>query len=326
MKFKAARFTSLTVMALALGSVQGAAAEAPYPCETLTFVVPYPPGGNADVVARLLVPGMSANLAKKIIIDNRGGASGSIGTEYVARAAADGCTALVATNTNIVINRNLYTLKTDPAKMAPVGQISALPLLLYTNAAVPAQSVSELVDLIRKSPGKFSFASPGGGSPHHLAGEMLKLQQKLDLEHIPYRGSGPAMNDVIAGQVPFAFETAGALGPFISSGKIKVLATTGSTRARGLPSVPTMKEAGFDAFVLAPNWYGIFLPESTPPAVVNRLNQALNATLKSSDVSMRLAEMGSDDVAGPPEKFRSFIGRELPYWRELVQKSGAKVE
>ena len=315
-----AMLTLLSPNSLALG------AGATYPCETLTLVVPYPPAGNADVVARLLASGIASNLGRKVIIDNRAGASGSIGTEYVARAAPDGCTALVATNTNIVINRNLYTLKSDPAKMAAVGRISALPLLLYSNASIPAANVSQLIDLIRRSPGKFSFASPGGGSPHHLAGEMLKLQQKLDLEHIPYRGSGPAINDVIAGQVPFAFETAGALGPFVGSGKINVLATTGSTRARGFPNVPTMKESGFGEFVLSPNWYGVFLPELTPPAVVNRLNQALNETLKTKDVSGKLAEMGSDDVSGSPEQFRNFIASELPYWRNLVQKSGAKIE
>lgn len=326
MKSSAAPLVSLAMLTLMSAHSQALAADTTYPCETLILVVPYPPAGNADVVARLIAPGMGASLKKKIIIDNRAGASGSIGTEYVARAAPDGCTALVATNTNIVINRNLYTLKSDPAKMAAVGRISALPLLLYSSASVPAKSASQLVDLIRKSPGKFSYASPGGGSPHHLAGEMLKLQQKLDLEHIPYRGSGPAMNDVIAGQVPFAFETAGALGPFISSGKINVLATTGSARARGLPNVPTMREAGFDAFVLSPNWYGLLLPESTPPAIVNRLNEALNQTLRSPEIAGRLVEMGSDDVSGSPEEFRKFIGMELPYWRELVQKSGAKVE
>ncbi len=321
---RACAATGLAVAALAAGSA--ALAAEPYPCKTLTLVSPYPPGGTTDILARMVAPGMAAELGSSVIVDNRGGASSNIGTEFVSRASPDGCTALLGNNTGVVINRNLYPLKMDPVHtLAPVGEVAAVPLLLYVNAAVPAASVAELVELVRRSPGKFSYASGGSGSPQHLAGELLKLEKKIELLHVPYRGQGPALTDVLAGQVQVAFETTTALAPQLKSGRIRVLATTAARRTPALPEVPTMKEAGFDDFVIE-NWYGLFVPAKTPAALVSRLNQALVATLKSPEVRTRLGDMGSGDVSGTPEQFARFIAREIPYWQSIVKRSGATVD
>ncbi len=303
-----------------------ALAQEPYPCQLVKIISPYPPGGTTDILARLIAPGLAAELGTNVIVENKGGASSNIGTQYVTTAAPDGCTLLLGNNTGVVINRNLYTLRNDPVStLAPVAEVAAVPLVLYVNASVPARTADELFTLIRSKPGEFNFASGGSGSPQHLMGEMLKLDMKLDMIHIPYRGQGPALADVIAGQVPIAFETTTAIAPQLSSGRIRALATTGTVRSRILPDVPTMKELGHANFVID-NWYGIFAPAKTPAALIQRLNLGVVKALKSPTLAKNLDEMGSDDVAGTPEQFASFIAKELPYWESLVKRTGAKVD
>ncbi|MNS67356.1 Tripartite tricarboxylate transporter family receptor [compost metagenome] len=323
-------FALAATFAAAFAGVQStalAAADTPaYPCTTLRVVSPYPPGGTTDILARIVAPGLSKRLGVPVIVDNRGGASSNIGTEFVGRAKGDGCTALLGNNTGIVINRSLYKLKLDPTRaLAPVGEVASVPLVLYVNTALPASNVGQLVDLVKASPGKYSYASGGSGSPQHLAGELLKLERHLDLIHVPYRGQGPALSDVLAGQVPIAFETTTALAPQLKSGRVRPLATTGAKRARALPDLPTMQEAGFPGFVIE-NWYGLFVPAETPAPLVQRLSDDLNAVLGEPEVAAKLAEMGSGDVRGTPAQFRAFIGKELPYWESLVKRSGATVD
>lgn len=308
-----------------LTSADAVAAEA-YPCPTLRLVSPYPPGGTTDILARIVSPGLSRRLGVTVIVDNKGGASSNIGTDFVSRAKPDGCTALLGNNTGIVINRNLYTLKLDPTQaLAPVGEVASVPLVLYVNASLPVKTVGQLVDVAKAAPGKYSYASGGSGSPQHLAGEMLKLERQLDMVHVPYRGQGPALSDVIAGQVPIAFETTTAIAPHIKSGKLRVLATTGAKRSRTLPDVPTMQESGFPGFVIE-NWYGVFVPADTPAPLIQRLNVELNAVLTESDIASKLSDLGSGDVHGTPAQFRTFITKEMPYWESLVKRSGAKVD
>lgn len=303
-----------------------ALAQEPYPCQLVKIISPYPPGGTTDILARLIAPGLAAELGTNVIVENKGGASSNIGTQYVTTAAPDGCTLLLGNNTGVVINRNLYTLRNDPVStLAPVAEVAAVPLVLYVNASVPARTADELFTLIRSKPGEFNFASGGSGSPQHLMGEMLKLDMKLDMIHIPYRGQGPALADVIAGQVPIAFETTTAIAPQLSSGRIRALATTGTVRSKSLPDVPTMKELGHANFVID-NWYGIFAPAKTPAALIQRLNLGVVKALKSPTLAKNLDEMGSDDVAGTPEQFAGFIAKELPYWESLVKRTGAKVD
>jgi tripartite-type tricarboxylate transporter receptor subunit TctC len=230
-------------LALALGlamlaSAPCAFAQAAYPCSTVKMVSPYPPGGTTDILSRLLAPGLSRELGVTVIVENRGGASSNIGTEFVANAVPDGCTMLLGNNTGIVINRNLFKLRVDPVSaLTAVGEVASVPLVLYVHQSVPAASVDQLVELIRKNPGKYSYASGGSGSPQHLMGELLKLEKHLYMVHIPYRGQGPAMADVLAGQVPIAFETTTAIAPQLGSGRIRALATTGSARSGSMPNV-----------------------------------------------------------------------------------------
>ena len=319
-------FTATCIAVAAVTANSLALAADPYSCKTLILVSPYPPGGTTDILARMLAPGLAAELGTTVIVDNRGGASSNIGTEFVSRAQPDGCTALLGNNTGVVINRNLFALKMDPVKtLAPVGEVASVPLLLYINAAVPAGNAAQLVELVRMSPGKFSYASGGSGSPQHLAGELLKLEKKIDILHVPYRGQGPALSDVLAGQVPIAFETTTALAPHLKSGRIKILATTAARRTPVLPDVPTMKEAGFDNFVIE-NWYGVFVPAKTPAPLIGRLNDALNKVLRSPEVRAKLSDMGSSDVSGTPEELARFIDKEIPYWQSIVKRSGATVD
>ncbi len=320
---------AIAVAAIAVAATAPAApaiAQEPYPCKLVKIISPYPPGGTTDILARLVAPGLADDLGTNVIVENKGGASSNIGTQYVTTAAPDGCTLLLGNNTGVVINRNLYTLRNDPVStLAPVAEVAAVPLVLYVNAAVPAKTAGELFTLVRSKPGEFNFASGGSGSPQHLMGEMLKLEMKLDMTHIPYRGQGPALANVVAGQVPIAFETTTAIVPQLASGRIRALATTGESRSKSLPDVPTMKELGHANFVIE-NWYGIFAPAQTPAALIQRLNQGVVKTLKSAALAKNLEEMGSDDVAGTPEQFASFISRELPYWESLVKRTGAKVD
>lgn len=316
---------AVAVTVLAAAGVQAAAA--PYPCKTLSLVSPYPPGGTTDILARLVAPGLSAELGTTVIVDNKGGASSNIGTEFVSRAQPDGCTALLGNNTGVVINRNLYTLRLDPVKsLVGVGAVASVPLLLYVNSAsVPAKNLAELTALAQQSPGKLAYASGGSGSPQHLAGELLKLEHQLDILHVPYRGQGPAMTDVLSGQVPMAFETTTALSSHVAGGRIRVLATTAEKRVEGLPNVPTMKESGVDDFVIE-NWYGVLVPAKTPAALVTQFNEALNKTLRSAAVAQKLKDMGSTDVSGSAAQFNKFIETETPYWTSVVKRSGAKVD
>lgn len=314
-------------LALILSATAGAVlAQGAYPCPVVKIVSPYPPGGTTDILSRLLAPGLAKALGTSVIVDNKGGASSNIGTEFVANATADGCTLLLGNNTGVVINRNLYKLRVDPVKgLAPVVAVASVPLVLYVNVSEPATTVDQLVAAVKSKPGKYSFASGGSGSPQHLMGELLKLEMNLDMTHIPYRGQGPALADVLAGQVPVAFETTTAIASQLNSNRIRPLATTGSVRSRNLPNVPTMKELGHPSFVVE-NWYGVFVPAKTSSSLVERLNRELIQVMRSQEVSKSLSEMGSRDVAGTPQEFAQFISKELPYWESLVKRSGAKVD
>lgn len=316
---------SILASALVIGFPAAQAAEA-YPCQVLKIVSPYPAGGTTDILARLVAPGLSKALGVPVIVDNKAGASSNIGTEAVIRAQSDGCTALLGNNTGIVINRNLYKLKVEPTRdLAAVGLVASVPLLLYVNAEFPAKNVAEFVDLLKKAPDKYSYASGGSGSPQHLMGEMVKLQKNVSMVHVPYRGQGPAQQDVLGGTVPIAFETITALTPQLKSPRIRVLAITSSQRDPKLPQVPTMNESGFKDFAFE-NWYGLFVPAKTPAPLVDRLSQELQRVLKSPEVAGKLAELGSRDVSGTPQQAATFIAKEVPQWEVVVKRSGATVD
>jgi tripartite-type tricarboxylate transporter receptor subunit TctC len=317
---------ALLLTTLLAATLPAANAADVYPCPVLKIVSPYPAGGTTDILARLLAPGLGKSLGVPVIVDNKSGASSNIGTESVVRSPADGCTALLGNNTGIVINRNLFKLKYEPVRdLTAVGLVASTPLLLYVNAELPAKNVAELVDLMKKSPGKYSYASGGSGSPQHLLGEMIKMQKGVFMVHIPYRGQGPALQDVLGGTVPIAFETISALTPQLKSPRIRVLATTSAQHSPKLPDVPTMNESGFKDFAFE-NWYGFFVPSRTPAPLVERLSQELQKVLKSPEVAAKLAELGSRDVSGTPEQAARFIASEVPQWEAVVKRSGATVD
>lgn len=318
-------FASTATLALSIFTLN-ASAQSPYPCPHVKLVVPYPPGGTVDLLARLLQPGLTKDLGVPIVVENKAGASSNIGTEHVASSPPDGCTLLLGNNTGIAINRNLYKLRIDPIKgLAPVGAVASVPLVLYVHSTVPVTNFNQLVEYIRKNPGKLSYASGGSGSPQHLMGELLKLEKGLHVVHIPYRGQGPATQDVLSGHIPMAFETISVITPHLSGGRVRALATTAAARSESLPDLPTMKELGMSNFVTE-NWYGVFAPAKTPTALVARLNAALQKTLDSEEVRTALKKLGSTNVKGSSEDFEKFIARELPVWETVVKRSGAKVD
>ncbi|GEQ78130.1 MFS transporter [Comamonas testosteroni] len=277
-------------------------------------------------MARLIQPGLGKELGTNVIVENRSGASSNIGTEFVARAKSDGCTLLLGNNTGVAINRNLYKLRIDPIKgLLPIGKVASVPLVLYVNVEVPAKNFGELVALAKRAPGKLSYATSGSGSPQHLMGELLKLEQKIDVLHVPYKGQGPAMQDVVAGQISMAFETTSVIVPQLASGRIRAIATTGATRPASLPDIPTMKELGMKDFVTE-NWYGLFTTTGVPGPLVQRLNTALNKVLVSADVRSSLEKMGSSVPQTSASDFKQFIAKELPVWESVVKRSGATVD
>lgn len=312
--------------AVVLSVSLGPAMAQDYPNRTIKIVSPYPPGGTTDIMARMLAPRLTAAFGQPVIVENKAGASGNIGTEFVARSKADGYTLLLGNNTGVVLNPNLYKLNINPSQdLVPVIQVALVPSVLYVHPSVPADNLAQFVDLVRKNPGKYAFASAGSGSPQHLAGEMLKLAFGLDLLHVPYKGSGPAIADVVGGQVPVGFESTVVLQPFVDSGRVRPLATTGANRSISLPGVPTMMESGVADFDLT-NWYGLFAPAGTPKEIVDKLNEQLRKDLATPELKERLAKMGSGLVPGTADEFARFIKAEVPRAAAVVKKSGAKVD
>ena len=316
----------IVVTLLVIASATAPAMAQDYPNRPIRIIAPYAPGGATDILPRLMAPKLQAALGQPIIVENKPGANGNIGTEFVAKSKPDGYTFLMGNNSGVVINQNIYKLNIKPSQdLAPVVLVALVPSVLYVHPSVPATTLAEFVALVKKNPNKYSFASAGSGSPQHLSGEMLKLAYGLDLVHIPYKGSGPAMADVVAGQVPVGFDSAAVLLPFVESKSVRPLATTGEKRAIALPNVPTMMEAGLAGFNLT-NWYGLFAPAGTPKEVVDRMNREIRKILATPEFKDRITKMGSASVDAPADEFRQFIAAEVPRWAEIVKKSNAKLD
>lgn len=328
MSLKLRQFACALMPIAAIGAIGTTFAQAPaaYPCKVVKFIVPYPPGGSSDLLARLLVPGLTKQLSTTIVVENKAGAVGNIGTAQVATAKGDGCTWLLGNATNVVISRTLYKLGVDPLEaLQPVAEVAAVPMVLYANAQLPVSDVKQLVELLKANPGKYSYASPGSGAPHHLLAEQLKLDTGASANHVPYRGSGPAIQDVLAGHVAFAFEGTSAIAAHLEGARIRPLATTGEQRSAVLPKVPTMKELGFPNFVVT-NWYGVFVPKGTPANLVEQLNAGVRETMKSGDIAQALARLDSQGNDYSAAQYRQFVKKEAPYWESLVKETGAKVD
>jgi len=301
-------------------------AQSGYPDKPVKFLVPYPPGGGTDVIARIVQPRFQALLNQPVVIDNRGGAAGLVGTEIVAKSAADGYTVLFTLSSH-TINPAIYAKVTfDTARdFEPIGTVASLPQILVANPQFPGNTVADLLALGKARPGSLSYASVGNGSPGHLAGELMKLRTGIQMTHIPYRGGGPAVTDVLGGQVPLLWVSIPAAAQHVKSGKLKAIAVSTLKRSTAFPDVPTMQEAGVSDFEVD-SWYAMFVPAKTPRPVVDKLNKVLNDIVHESDIKAKLLDQGSEGVGGTPEALGKVVSTELVKWARLAKDANIKVE
>ena len=295
-----------------------------YPSRPIRLVVPYAAGGITDIVGRTVANGLSKHLGQPVVVDNRPGASGMIGHELVAKAAPDGYTLVLATGGSLTINIQMVEKpRYDPVKdFTPIGLVTVNDPVLIVNNNFPARNFQEFVNVVKKNPGKYSFASAGIGLPTHLGGELLKQVVGLDMVHIPYKGDAPALADVMGGQVPMMVAAYGSVSNAIRQGQVRALATMGRTRAPGA-SVPTVAESGYPGFN-AMTWGGVAGPAGLPPEVVNRLSTALRATMEDAEVKAKYAEIGSTLASSTPTELAAYIKDELAKWGTIIRKLGIK--
>jgi len=297
-----------------------------YPERPIKFVVPYPPGGGTDVVARIVQPRLQAVLGQSIVIDNKGGAGGSLGTDIVSKAAPDGYTVLFTLSSHTINPAIFPKLPYDTLKdFEPVGTVASLPQLLAANPGLPVRTVADVVAQAKAAPDKFSFASVGNGSPGHLAGELMVIRTGAQMVHIPYRGGGPAVTDVMGGQVPLIWVSIPAAAQQVKAGKLRALAVSTVKRSPAFPDVPTMQEAGVADFEVD-SWYAMLVPAKTPRAIIDKLNKALNTVLAEPAVRNQLLEQGADAVGGTPEALGKVIAAELPKWAKLAKDANIKAD
>ena len=298
-----------------------------YPTKPVTIIVPWPPGGPSDIAARPMAKALTEDLKQTFIIDNRGGAGGNIGSSMVAKAAPDGYTLLITSSAPIVINPSLYkSMPFDPPKdLAPITNLLRVPLILAVNPSVPAKNLQELIAYIKSKKGEMQYASSGNGTPQHLTAELFKTTAKLDMIHVPYKGSAPAITDLLGGHVPLMFDSTIAILPHIKAGKVKAIAVTGAKRSSQLPDVPTFAEAGMPGFE-SYAWYGFFAPSKTPKDVVAKLNAAAVKVMKQPEYQRVLAETGSEFVGDTPENFAAFVRAEAVKWGKVAKETGATVD
>lgn len=316
---------ALGAFALLAGASQASAAD--FPTRPITMIVPFAPGGSTDLVARLVAAKMGETLKQQVLVENRGGAGGNLGAAAVAKADPDGYTILMGTVATHALNPALYKrMPYDAAKdFAPISLLAIVPNVLVVNPNFPAKSVPELVEMLKKEPGKYAYASSGNGTPLHLSGELFKKIGEVDMIHIPYKGAGPALVDVIAGQVPIMFDNLPSSTEHIKSGRLRALGVTTATRAPSFPDVPTIAEgglAGYDTYT----WNALFAPAGTPKEVIDALNAAANQAVADPTVKAKLADFSATVVGSTPEALGEHVQKELAKWAPIVKESGAQID
>lgn len=321
------RISALLALWMVLSQATIVHASDPYPTKPIRLVVPYAAGGDTDLIARKLGQVLASSLRQQIIIDNRPGANGIIGTELVARAPGDGYTLLMGAASTHVINPFLYkSLRYDPIKdFAPVSGVTNIPMFLVVHPSLEVKSAQELIALAKSKPGRVSYASAGNGSPQHLAGEMFRMAAGIDITHIPYKGGGPAVMDVVAGQLEMMFAFTATALPYMSTGRLRALAATTKEPISLAPQIPSVHQAGLPQLELS-SWMGVFAPAATPPTVVTKLNAEITKAMNSREMKEALAAVGGDLIAGSPQQFAAFIHDETDKWGKLVKDSGAKID
>ncbi len=303
-----------------------AGAQVAYPTRYVRLVVPFPPGGGTDAIARVVAVKLSQIWGHEMVVENKGGGATSIGTDTVAKAEPDGYTVLLQ-SVPLSVNKFLFaTLPFDPvADLAPVSLICDYPNVMAVPMNSPAKTVQEWIDHARANPGKMTYASSGYGTSVHLSGELFRRMAKVDIRHIPYRGAGPAFNDLIPGRVDVMFNNMGAVLPHIQGGKLRALGTTSLKRARELPDVPTIDESGVPGFDVT-GWYAFFAPARTPPAVVAKLQADTVKALADPVIRQRLDQLGVGVIGSSPEELRAFLKREMDKWGVIIKEAGIKAE
>ncbi|MBC7780900.1 MAG: tripartite tricarboxylate transporter substrate binding protein [Proteobacteria bacterium] len=322
----AAHLPIVTIAIVASGLLAGSKAGAQtYPAKPIRLVVPLAAGGGVDLISRLVGQKMSENLRQPVLVDNRPGASTMIGTEIVARSPADGYTLVMASSSH-GINTSLYKVPFDPVKdFAGISLLATSPLLLVVHPSVPAKSLADLITLARKNPGKVNYGSSGNASVLHLSGEMFNVLAGVRTVHIPYKGSGPAIPAVLAGEIDMLFSTPVSTMPLVRNGRLRALATTGLNRSRVTPELPTVAEAGLAGFETGA-WYALLAPAGTPPAVIERLNAEAVKAVQLPDVTSRLDGEGIEIVGSTPEQAMQYIQAQLARWAKVIKAAGIKAE
>jgi len=304
-----------------------AAAQQNYPTKSIRFIVTFPPGGSADLIARALAPILSDRLRQQVLVENRPGAGGNIGMEVVAKAAPDGYTMGLGATGALAVNVSLYPkLPYDPAKdFAPVSNVAFVPFFLIANPSLPVHNLQELVALASAKPGELMLGHGGNGTAMHLSGELFKLMAKIQLVNVPYKGSGPAAVDTMGGQLPLAIVDVASAITQVKAGRLKALAVTTAKRISVAPDVPTFAEAGLPGYE-AIGWFGVVMPAGTPPDIVGRMNTELVAALKRQEIRERVIAAGAEPSPSTPEEFGALIRSEIVKWAEVVKASGAKLD
>jgi len=307
--------------ALAVAVLCSVAAAQSYPDKPIKLVVAFPPGGTTDIIARTLAEYAGQRLRQQIVVENRPGAGGNIGTEAVARAAPDGYTLTLCTIGTCAINSSMYAKPGYDVErdFVPVALVTSVVNVLVVNPNVPARTLKELVALAKAKPGTLTYGSSGYGTSPHLSGELLKQMAGVEITHVPYKGSAPVIVDLRGGQLDLFFDNAPSILPHIKSGALRALATTGPKRYEELPGVPTMEEEGFPGFIVTP-WWGVLAPAKTPPAIIARLNQAINEALKDPGLIKRFDQSGLQIAGGTRERFAAQIKSETAKWGKLVRE------
>jgi tripartite-type tricarboxylate transporter receptor subunit TctC len=297
-----------------------------YPERPIRLIVPFPPGGPTDVLARIVASRLAEKLGQPVVVDNKAGASGMIGASSVAKAAPDGYTLLVNASIH-VINPSLYPAQPYDAiaDFAAITNVADVPLVLAVNPKVPVRSVSELVALAKSAKPPLAFASAGNATSQHLAGEAFKIAAGVDLLHVPYKGSAPALTDLVGGQVQLMFDSLPSSMSFVKSGAIRPLAVTSARRSPSLPDVPTLAESGYPGFSMS-TWYGVWAPAGTPAVIVQRLAGEIGAIVRMPEVRAQFAKLGAEPVGNTPAEFAAFTKSELGKWAVIVKQSGAKAD
>ena len=298
----------------------------PYPTKPIRIIVTYPAGGGADAMARLIAPKLGEALGQPVLVENRGGASGTIAAELVAKSAPDGAT-LMLDATAFAVNQSLYPkLPYDPEKsFAPITLLALFPNIVVVHPSYPVSSVRELIAKIKAEPGKIAFASSGNGSAQHLAAELFRQRAGLDMVHVPYKGGGPALIDVMGGQVPIYFANMASALPHVKNGKLKALAVTGAQRSSAAPELPTVAESGMPGYQVY-EWNAIFAPAGTPPAIINRLQAEIAKVVRIPEVRERMLALGGEIVASSPADLAAWVREQSASWARVVRAGNIKLE